>query len=359
MSPPADAATDLPASVLTLSPAALYERIAAAVVASAGEAVLVCAREGIVTHANAAARQLAAQDPVGRPFAEAVPLVFPGANGLMAPDEIVAMALRGTPLQGLAAQLPNAEGAEASQNRDLLVNAVPLELIPGEAGEAGRAGGAIVTLVDLTPRREAERQRLLLMRELDHRVKNTLALVLSIGSRTAHHEETLEGFQRAFAGRIQALAAAHNLLADNSWSNLTLEDLVRTEIAPSSGTAAARVRTEGLDIAVAPRAAIAFGLVVHELTTNAVKFGALSVADGTVSLTRVAMPSEARNALVLEWREQGGPPVTAPGRRGFGQTVISRSLRYSGEGGAELSFEPDGVRCEIRIPAEDLRERVG
>jgi two-component sensor histidine kinase len=191
------------------------------------------------------------------------------------------------------------------------------------------------------------------MRELDHRVKNTLALVLSISDRTASSSDTVQAFQKAFTGRIQALAATHTLLLENSWSALALRDIVMCEVAPYVEATGDQVTIEGLDVAVTPRAAIAFGLMAHELTTNAVKYGALSQQGGHVTVRAIGRNDEAKGAFVLEWRESGGPPVSPPEHKGFGHTVIARSLQYSG-GGAEFDFDPSGLVCRISIPSEDL-----
>lgn len=322
--------------------AAQSERAARAVIASANEAVLVCDRNGVITHVNAAAAIVFDGDPVGMPFAEAIPLVFPDGTGIIEAADIVEMAVQGTSVQGLEVTAPR-----APKVKDYLISAAPLHLGDEEVG------GCVITMVDLTQRKAAEKQQLLLMRELDHRVKNTLALVLSISSRTLHHEDTLEGFQRAFTGRIQALAATHTLLAENSWTDLTVDGILRAELEPYGGTE--RLRTTGLDIPIAPRAAIALGLVVHELATNAVKYGALSAPGGRVDVGFVEQTSGDEGALVIEWRESGGPTVAQPTRKGFGQTVIARSLQYSPRGGATLDYAPPGVICRMSIPAEDLR----
>ena len=113
----------------------------------------------------------------------------------------------------------------------------------------------------------------LLLRELNHRVKNTLALVLSISKRTASTEDTVAGFQSAFSGRIQALAATHNLLADRSWSSISVSEVIAAEIEPFVNQSQSRLQVDGIDVLITPRAAIALGLVVHELATNAVKYG--------------------------------------------------------------------------------------
>lgn len=318
------------------------ERAARAVIASANEAVLVCDRNGIITHANVAARTVFDGDPVGMAFADAVPLNFPNATGVMQSEDIVQMAIRGTALQGVEAHAP-----QAPRVKDYLVSAAPLRI----GNDA--ISGCVVTMVDLSQRKAAEKQQLLMMRELDHRVKNTLALVLSISSRTLHNEDTLEGFQKAFTGRIQALAATHNLLAENSWTDLRIDDVVESELAPYATGAAGRLVIRDLARAMAPRAAIAFGLVIHELATNAVKYGALSVPTGKISVRGLPSP-DGDERFVVEWRESGGPPVHQPTRKGFGQTVITRSLQYSSTGGAEVEYAPEGLICRIALPVEDL-----
>jgi len=320
------------------------ERAARAVIASANEAVLVCDRDGVITHANVAAQIVYSGNPVGLRFAEAVPLVFSDASSEMDSEGMVSATLAGRALQGKEALAPN-----APMVKDYLISAAPLQV----AGD--QISGCVITMVDLSQRKAAEKQQLLLMMELDHRVKNTLALVLSISTRTLSHEDTLEGFQKAFTGRIQALAATHTMLADKSWTDLSIENVVRSEVAPYLGGSVERVTTSGLDVAVTPRAAIALGLIIHELTTNAVKYGSLSSEEGTIHVSGAARAGEGPAPLTIEWRETGGPEVVVPTRRGFGRTVIARSLQYSPEGGAEVEFDPAGLVCRIAVPSEDLR----
>lgn len=318
------------------------ERAARAVIASANEAVVVCDRDGIVTHVNAAAEAVYQNAPVGRRFSEAFPLVFPSATGLLQTEDLVEMAVTGSAVQGI-----EAVATDAPDVKDYLVSAAPLRV----AGD--QISGCVITMVDLSQRKAAEKHQLLLMAELDHRVKNTLALVMSISARTLSNEDTLEGFHKAFTGRIQALAATHNLLADRSWSNLSLKDVIASEFAPFVEHSAGRVHIDGLDISVAPRAAIAVGLIVHELTTNAVKYGALSNDTGTISIMRLPDAPDG-HALEFVWKESDGPEVREPKRKGFGRTVISRSLQYSPHGRCELEFPSSGLVCHFWVPAEDL-----
>ncbi|MGP9814042.1 HWE histidine kinase domain-containing protein [Rhodopseudomonas sp. NSM] len=312
------------------------ERLARAILASANEAVIVCDRAGRVTHLNGAAIRICAETPVGKTFPEAIDLTFTEASELMSGADIVSMATAGMPVQGLEAAVRSPSAAIT----DVLISAAPL-MVSGE-----RTQGCVVTLINLSQRKAAERQQALLMGELDHRVKNTLAMVMAICTRTAAYERTIEDFQRAFSGRIQALAATHTLLSNASWQNLQVKDVLGAELAPFASLSSGRIATDGLDIAVDAKTAVSLGLVFHELTTNAVKYGALSVPGGKIAVRRTGVAQD--GALMIEWEEFDGPLVTKPGASGFGQTLISRSL---GNGAATLDFRPEGIVCRMSIPS--------
>lgn len=318
------------------------EHAARAVIASANEAVLVCDRDGVITHANAAARIVYDGNPIGQVFADIIPLRFRDSTGFLQADDMLAMVIAGTPLRGI-----EATASKAPKVKDYLISAAPLRI----AGD--RISGAVVTMVDLSERMAAEKQQNLLTREFDHRVKNILALVVSISARTASNTDTLQAFQKAFSGRIEALAATHTLLLEKSWSSLELGSIVMSELTPFIEATADQVTIEGLNVAITPQTAISFGLIVHELATNAVKYGALSQQGGHITVRAVGRDDGKNGAFVLEWRESGGPRVTPPERKGFGHAVITRSLRYSG-GGAEFDFDPSGVICRITIPSDAL-----
>lgn len=315
------------------------ERAAHAIIASANEAVIVCDLNGVITHANAAVSGITTAAAVGMHFNEAIPISLPASTGVMQGPELVELAISGTSIQGIEATAP-----DAPRIKDLLISAAPLRL-------GDRLTGCVVTMVDLSQRKAAEKHQLLLMGELDHRVKNTLALVMSIAKRTSSPEGTVEGFQRAFANRIQALAATHNILADRSWGAVTISEILRTELEPFINDMRTRLSIEGQETRINPRAAISFGMVIHELATNAVKYGALSSATGKVAVT---VERSTENGLTVEWKESGGPSVRQPSHNGFGQTVITRSLQYAEDGGADLRYDADGVRCLIKIPLIDV-----
>lgn len=313
------------------------ERIGRAVMASANEPVIVCDRRGIIINANAAVATLIDHDPVGERFDEAFPLEFPFGSGVMHADDLVAIGNDGNAVRGLEASAPFSDPP-----KDLLVSIAPLRL-PDQA-----VGGCAITLIDLSERKAAEKRQALLMRELDHRVKNTLTMVLSISSRTIAGSSDLADFRQRFTSRLQALAATHSLLADAAWGGLNLAALIQAELAPYVSSTGPRLVTDGLDITVPPDIGIALGLTIHELATNAVKYGALSCESGRVEV--VGRPlGEGR--LEIIWTERGGPTVTPPETHGFGQTLIARSLKRGEGTGATVTFEPEGVVCRMVVPA--------
>ncbi|MEJ1160596.1 HWE histidine kinase domain-containing protein [Prosthecomicrobium sp. N25] len=318
------------------------ERAALAILSSANEAVIVCDRTGVITHANAASAEALGADLVGRPFEEAIPLAFGVSGEVRSARDLIERALGGESIRGSEVFAPEALGP-----KDFLVSAAPLRI------SAGETAGCVLTLFDLSQRKAAEKHQQFLMQELDHRVKNTLAIVVSISKRTASSKDNLVDFQEAFTARIEALAATHTLLAQKGWTSLSLPEILRAELAPYADERATRIEVEDIVLSLKPRTAIALGLIIHELATNAVKYGALSRPDGRVAIREIGW-SGGDGAFAIEWVETGGPEVVAPRRSGFGRTVIARSLGYSTAGRTQLEFLPMGVRCRIDIPAEDI-----
>ncbi len=199
---------------------------------------------------------------------------------------------------------------------------------------------------DITERKAQEKTRQLLLDELNHRVKNTLAMVQSIARLTLRQTKSPEDFAASFSGRIQALAGAHDVLTASSWQGADLGSLVKDQLIISDASEG-RFRCSGPSVKLEPQAAVGLSLVLHELGTNASKYGSLSAATGHVNLSWKT--EDGGNALKLRWQEANGPKVTEPSRRGFGTFIIEQSL--SGlDGGAELRFEPTGLVCEMRLP---------
>jgi PAS domain S-box-containing protein len=210
--------------------------------------------------------------------------------------------------------------------------------------------GLLVVMRDRTERRRAEERRELLVKELNHRVKNTLAVVQSLAAQTARGAPDLPAFGAAFQARLLALARAHDLLTREDWTGAALDAVARAALEPLA-IDSTRVDLSGgaSGLVLPPGAALALAMALHELATNALKHGALSVPDGRVSVA--CKTALADGAPVVEWVERGGPPVAGPpAKRGFGLRLLGRGLATQAGMGADIRFEPDGVRCTLRMP---------
>jgi PAS domain S-box-containing protein len=204
---------------------------------------------------------------------------------------------------------------------------------------------------DISERKAAEQRQKLLMDELNHRVKNTLATVQSLASQTARSAHTPAAFREGFEGRLIALSKAHDQLTIHHWESADLRELLSGSLAPYAG--GDRMVLRGEDVVLRPRAVLTLAMAVHELTTNAAKYGALSVPGGRVEIHwRPVRAADDRLMLRIDWAEQGGPPVAEPQRRGFGSKLIEGSIAAELGGSARLAFAPEGLRCEIVIPIE-------
>jgi PAS domain S-box-containing protein len=227
-------------------------------------------------------------------------------------------------------------------------------LVRGQAvyDEAGMANRIAGVSLDITARKTAEERQRLLLDELNHRVKNTLATVQSIALQTRRGTETLETFETAFLSRLEALARVHDLLSQVSWEGASLASVVHQTLAPhlADGDRIGRLTLGGPDIRLGPNAAVTLTMAFHELATNAAKYGALSAPAGQVDVQWRTDHPTAPGEVEIIWRESGGPPVAAPSRRGFGSRFVERGLAREFDGDVELDFLRDGVRCRMRIP---------
>ncbi len=213
-----------------------------------------------------------------------------------------------------------------------------------------KVDGSLVTFVDVTRIVQAEQHQRLLVDELNHRVKNMLAVVISLATQTLRRAGTLEEFSGAFLGRVHALTAAYALLSRESWSSVSLQEVVTEELRPFMAGDRTNITIAGPTVPLDPRGALALGMAIHELATNAAKYGALSVSEGDVSVTWAVERDGDQDHLVLDWVEQNGPPVVAPAKQGFGTVLIERGLAHDLSGEAKIAFLPDGVRASVRAP---------
>lgn len=234
------------------------------------------------------------------------------------------------------------------------------------AGIAGHAAVAIdnarlhaAAQADIAERQRAAARQDLLLRELNHRVNNTLAIVQSLAMQTLQAGERSPDQLVAFQGRLLALSKTHALLTRESWSGASLRDLVAAELAPYDDGSGHRLRIEGDEAQLSTTVSVVLGMALHELATNAAKHGALSVPAGQVRVSWRQEGGDPRR-LRLEWRESGGPPLAGPpGRLGFGTRLLQRSLARQLRGEVALHFAPDGLRCEIALPLLEGEEAEG
>jgi two-component system CheB/CheR fusion protein len=209
---------------------------------------------------------------------------------------------------------------------------------------------------DVTERVRAARHTEMMLGELNHRVKNTLATVQAIAQQTIVNAPDLPTFTESFLSRLLALSHTHNLLAQDAWLGAPLTGVINNELAPyrpdDARTNDARVHLQGDELNLPPKHALALSMALHELATNAGKYGSLSVPEGRVSVTWTTRVQDQRPWLQLQWTETGGPAVVPPTRRGFGTRLINEGVPYELDGEVTLEFPPSGVTCTIDVPLE-------
>ena len=219
----------------------------------------------------------------------------------------------------------------------------------------------IEVVLRLADEASAERQRAgarqeLLIAELNHRVRNILGLIRGLIRQAQPDDDAVRGFVKVIDGRIHALARAHNQITEDHWGPAPLQALIDAEAA-AFVEAEDRILSEGEPVMLNPQAFSTLALVVHELVTNSNKYGALSAEGGTVTLSWECIE---KGDLLLRWREQGGPPVTMPSRKGFGTTIIERSVPYDLGGSAEMRYAEAGFEADFCIPARHVsKPRAG
>jgi PAS domain S-box-containing protein len=301
--------------------------------------------DGRITFFNQAAVDLAGRRPTlgSEAWCVSWKLYAPDGAPLAHEECPMALALKtGTPVRGTE------KIAERPDGTRVPILPYPTPLRDGE----GNMIGAVNMLVDITERKAAEEKKTMLLRELAHRVNNSFAVILAITQQSLRAAPSAEAFAKAFTGRLQALAHAHNLLLAEDWAGADLDELAKGQLAPFCLDGGDRLKIEGPKVKLAPPQAIALGVVLHELGTNAAKFGALSVDRGKVELFWTL----GADCVSLSWVEGHGPPVTPPSRRGLGSKLIQRGLP---DAGIDWRFEPDGVVCTIDLPLGERRTTNG
>ena len=220
------------------------------------------------------------------------------------------------------------------------------------AGGTAVAGSLIAR--DIGERQRAAEHQQLLLGELNHRVKNTLASVQAIALKTLAGAADLDHFRETFLARLHALSNTHNLLAVDAWIGVDLRALVLGELAPFQREDTSLIDVTGEALQLLPKAALALGMALHELAINAAKYGALSMPRSTVAVEWGKHMLDGQSRLRLTWTERGGPPVVEPGCRGFGSRLIEEGLAFELDGTVKLAFEPEGVICRIDVPLLEI-----
>lgn len=288
-----------------------------------------------VNEAMAGLDDLSAEAALGRPLRE----VLPDFAEPLAP--LLERTLStGAPITN--AEVSGTDRAEAGRTRYLVVSLYPV------MGEGGVHAVSCVAQ-EITTRKEAEEREHLLVREIDHRAKNLLAVIQGVVQLT--RADNIVDYAAAITGRIQALGRAHSLLSASRWEGVDLKQLAIEELAPFLDGDTSRIRIRGIALQLRPAAAQSLALVLHELATNAAKYGALSVSGGQVEVRWAMTPDR---QLEIRWEERHGPPAVAPTRQGFGSTLIRSSIERQLKGRAIFDWEIGGLTCRLTIPAAQL-----
>lgn len=261
------------------------------------------------------------------------------------------------------AAIEKAQDAEAPVEYDVeqRVNGVRdgVERWVAANGRAHFAGGVPARMTgtarDITDRKRWEEHIHLLMREVTHRSKNLLAVIQAMARQTKAGSKTVADFEIRFSGRLQALAASHDLLVQRDWHGVPIGDLVKSQLGHYLDQHASQIEIDGQKMIVTPEAAQNIGLAVHELSTNAAKYGALSVPQGRVEVRWARTDGDGENSrFLMIWIEKGGPEVAPPTHKGFGQVVMEQLAARALQGKATLHFEPEGVCWTLDIPASHI-----
>lgn len=301
--------------------------------------------EGRITYYNQQAADLWGKRPVLHEdrWCGSVKLFWPDGTPMQHEQCPMAVALReGRELRNAEAVLERPDGTR--------IPFIPYPTLQRDA--AGRITGAINMLVDISERKNAETRQRIMIDELNHRVKNTLATIQSFANQSAVAAGSPEVFRDRLVGRLIALSHAHDQLSSRNWTNADLAEIAAAGLAPYRQEASENIRIDGGPVELSPRAALVFSMIFHELATNAAKFGSLSDTAGKLALEWKHETEDGRQKLCIYWKESGGPEVRPPRHRGFGTMLVERGVKVELGGAAKLDFNPLGLQCVIKVPVE-------
>ena len=314
--------------------------VLASIVASSNDAIVSVDKSGNVTSWNTGAEMLfgtKAAQMTGRPLALA----------LSDTTEEEREAYRRQIMDGNSHELETRQRRRDGSVLDVWVTSAPIRTA------TGRIMGASLIIRDVSAQKQREDHVRFLMRELTHRSKNLLAVIQAMARQSLTKGITPEEFIRRFSDRLAGLAGSHDLLSSVQWKGVSLMDLINSQLSHYEDLFGTRILLQGTDLNVRPEAAQNIGIALHELSTNAAKYGALSNSDGIVSIDWSVVETGPRS-LEICWRESGGPPVKTPTRRGFGHIVMDRIAGQALGGQSGLRFEPGGVVWSLKVPAKSV-----
>ena len=318
----------------------------AAIVASSSEAIISKGLDSIIRSWNDGAEKIfgySAEEMIGQSIRILIP-----PDRQSEEDEILSRISRAEKVSNYETVRLCRDGRQV----DVAVNVSPI------FDAAGKIVGASKIAHDISERKLAEERERLLMGEVNHRAKNMLTLVQVIARQTAASDATT--FVQRFEERILALSASHDVLLNNCWQDVPLEDLVRSQLAHFGDAIGSRITLSGPVIKITAPAAQAIGMAMHELATNAAKYGALSNGEGLIEIKwKIDGDADPQHDFSLTWTEQGGPTVQKPSRTGFGSTVIDRLLEASLDGEVDLDWKPSGLVCHLHCPTGKVLSSSG
>ncbi|MEQ7873994.1 HWE histidine kinase domain-containing protein [Sphingomonas sp. ASV193] len=313
-------------------------RLNALVEQAPGFVAVLAGPDHVFQMANASYRTLVGgRDVVGKPLAAALPEVI--EQGFLALLDQVRSTRTAYIGRRQKVMLQNAAAGQSQERYlDFIYQPIVLD---------GEVSGVFVQGHDVSDQVEAEEHQKLLINELNHRVKNTLAIVQALAGQSFRQADSSGAGLATFSARLAALSAAHGLLTRGNWESASIEDVVRTSLEATAGTDSLRYSLSGPNLALPPQMTTSVAMLIHELSTNAIKYGALSRPEGTIAIDWGVEEIGGRRRLSLDWTEKGGPPVTPPTRRGFGTRLITRGIASDQNSDVRLKFEADGLRCRV------------
>jgi PAS domain S-box-containing protein len=308
----------------------------AAIVANSVDAIVSVDPDGVVLNANRAFSDIFQYEPVELAGAHLADLIVPEAQRLQHAEK-----LRLSALEALKPQIVRRRRKDG-QCLDFSLSTAPIR------DENGEVAAISAIYRDVAPLMRAAEHIEFLLREVNHRSKNMLAVVQAVARQTARLAETPDLFIDGFMARLAAIASSHDLLVSRDWRGVQIADLTRSQFSHLDEETQARIALKGDLLEINPRAAEAYGLALHELSTNAIKHGALSAPSGAVRLSFRIDPDQ--NFYILTWRESGGPIVAASPREGFGSTVLTRMAPMAIQGESALNYAPEGLVYRLSAP---------